>query len=405
MSIHRAAMLAVVLVSVSLVGCDRDSGRAGGGGGSGGGGPPKPPPVPVAVATATRADVPIALRTIGSVESKARVVLRPQVAGRIVELAAEEGTDVQAGQVLVRLDPRPFEAVIAEAEANLARGRAEALDANQLAERTKTAALASAISARESEAAKARAMAADAQVQSYQALLDTAKLNLMYCTVSAPFAGRLGSFLVKPGSIVKENDTDLVELSQIDPIEVAFSIPEENIPAVRLALVRGAPVVEVAPAGTALGEAPAIGELTFVDNKVDPATGSIRLKAAFANADRRLWPGQFANVRMILGQDDDAVMVPEAAVQVTQSGPAVFVVGADKTVELRVVAVRRTVDGMSVIEHGIEEGETVVTDGQLRLAVGSSVVFKSAGGSTQGSAGAADGKAQIAEQDGKGTTR
>lgn len=404
MIIHRAAMLAVVLVSVGLGGCDRDSGRAGGGSKGGGvGGPPKPPPVPVAVTTATRADVPIALRTIGSVESKARVVLRPQVAGRIVELAAEEGTNVQAGQVLVRLDPRPFEAVIAEAEANLARGRAEALDANQLAERTKTAALASAISARESEAAMARAMAADAQVQSYQALLDTAKLNLMYCTVSAPFAGRLGSFLVKPGSIVKENDTDLVELSQVDPIEVAFSIPEENIPAVRMALVRGAPVVEVAPAGTAAGEAPARGELTFVDNKVDPATGSIRLKAAFANADLRLWPGQFANVRMILGQDDDAVMVPAEAVQVTQSGPAVFVVGAEKTVELRVVDVRRTVDGMSVIASGIEEGETVVTEGQLRLAVGSSVVFKGAAGSR--ASGAGESKTQVAEQDGKGKTR
>lgn len=364
--------LLLALIGALLAGCDRDSGLAAKGGAA------PVPPVPVSVATATRASVPIALRTIGSVESKARVVLRPQVAGRIIELAAEEGTDVRQGQPLVRLDPRPFEAAIAEAEANLSRGRAEALDANQLAERTKTAALASAISARETEAAAARAQAADAQVQSYQALLDTAKLNLTYCTISAPFAGRLGSFMLKPGAIVKENDTDLVELSQIDPIEVAFSIPEENIPAVRRALEGGVPTVEVVPAGAAEGDAPVVGKLTFVDNKVDPATGSIRLKASFANADRRLWPGQFVNARVILGRDDDAVMVPEGAVQITQSGTAVFVVGDDKSVELRPVVVRRQVDGMSVLEGGIEEGETVVTDGQLRLAVGSVVVFKSA---------------------------
>lgn len=370
MKTQRALLLA--LIGTLLAGCDRDSGAAAKGGAA------PVPPVPVSVAVATRASVPIALRTIGSVESKARVVLRPQVAGRIIELAAEEGTDVREGQPLVRLDPRPFEAAIAEAEANLARGRAEALDANQLAERTKTAALASAISARETEAAAARAQAADAQVQSYQALLDTAKLNLTYCTISAPFAGRLGSFMLKQGAIVKENDTDLVELSQIDPIEVAFSIPEENIPAVRRALEGGAPMVEVMPAGAAEGDAPVVGKLTFVDNKVDPATGSIRLKASFANADRRLWPGQFVNARVILGRDDDAVMVPEGAVQMTQSGTSVFVVGDDKSVELRPVIVRRQVDGMSVLEGGIEEGETVVTDGQLRLAVGSVVVFKSA---------------------------
>ena len=166
MKTQRALLLA--LIGTLLAGCDRDSGAAAKGRAA------PVPPVPVSVATATRASVPIALRTIGSVESKARVVLRPQVAGRIIELAAEEGTDVREGQPLVRLDPRPFEAAIAEAEANLARGRAEALDANQLAERTKTAALASAISARETEAAAARAQAADAQVQSYQALLDTA---------------------------------------------------------------------------------------------------------------------------------------------------------------------------------------------------------------------------------------
>ena len=370
MKTQRALLLA--LIGTLLAGCDRDSGAAAKGRAA------PVPPVPVSVATATRASVPIALRTIGSVESKARVVLRPQVAGRIIELAAEEGTDVREGQPLVRLDPRPFEAAIAEAEANLARGRAEALDANQLAERTKTAALASAISARETEAAAARAQAADAQVQSYQALLDTAQLNLTYCTISAPFAGRLGSFMLKQGAIVKENDTDLVELSQIDPIEVAFSIPEENIPAVRRALEGGAPMVEVMPAGAAEGDAPVVGKLTFVDNKVDPATGSIRLKASFANADRRLWPGQFVNARVILGRDDDAVMVPEGAVQMTQSGTSVFVVGDDKSVELRPVIVRRQVDGMSVLEGGIEEGETVVTDGQLRLAVGSVVVFKSA---------------------------
>ncbi len=331
-------------------------------------------PVPVSAAAASNADVPIVIRAIGSVEPKARVMLRPQVAGRIIELPVEEGTNVTQGQVLVRLDPRPYEAALAQAQANVARSIALADDAHRLAERTSNAAYSAAISQHESESARAQAAAADAQTLASKAEVQTAELNLAYCTIAAPFSGRLGSFLVKPGSIVKENEADLVELAQIDPIEVSFAVPEENIPAIHDAMDKGQLKAEALPSGDPAP--PAVGLLTFVDNRVDAATGTIRLKATYANSSRRLWPGQFANVSLLLGLEKGRVVVPESAVQTTQSGAAVFVIKPDQTAELRQVTVGRTVEGRSVIEQGLVEGDMVVTEGQLRLKNGSTVQVK-----------------------------
>lgn len=359
-------MASGALAAAGLSGACKPEASAGKSGGT-------PPPVPVTVGSAVKADAPIVLRTIGTAESRARVMLRPQVAGRIAELAVQEGTDVEAGQVLLRVDSRPFEAALRGAEANLARSKALASDAHRLLASTQGARASGAMSARESEEAQAKSDAADADVMANQSEVETARLNLAYCTVSAPFAGRLGQFLVKPGSIVKANEADLVELAQTDPIEVGFSVPEQSIPAVREGKAAGPMRIEALASGETSA---AVGELTFVDNKVDTTTGTIRLKGTFPNAARRLWPGQFVNVSLTLGTEAGCVLVPESAVQPTQAGLAVFVVKPDKTVELRVVAVRRTAEGRSVIERGIEAGETVVTDGQLRLVPGSSVTIK-----------------------------
>jgi multidrug efflux system membrane fusion protein len=357
---------ALILAVMSFFGCsktDQAASKA-----------PAPPAVPVEVATAAQSDAPVLIRTIGSVQAQASVTLRPQVAGRVAEILGEEGAEVQAGQVLLRLDPAWFEAARRQAEADLTQSRAMAADAHNLAERNKSALASAALSQRESEQTEARAQAADADVLAKQAALETAKLNTAYCTITAPFGGRLGQFQVKPGAIVKENEANLVDLNQIDPIEVAFAVPEQRLPAIREAAAKAPLRVEVLPSGETGG--PVAGELTFVDNKVDTSTGTIRLKATFKNADRRLWPGRFANVTLILGRETDCIMIPDRAVQSTQNGPSVFVVKSDQTVELRPISIRRSVDGQTIVEKGIASGDTVVTDGQLRLAPGASVQIK-----------------------------
>lgn len=335
-----------------------------------------PPPVPVTVATATQSDVAVLIRTIGSAQAKATVMLKPQVAGRVAEVVAQEGTEVKAGQLLVKLDEAWFRAAIQQKEADLAQSRAMAADAHNLEERNRTALAASALSQREFEQTQARAAAADAEVAAKVADVETAKLNVAYCSISAPFAGRLGQFLVRPGAIVKENETDLVEINQVDPIEVAFSIPEQRLPAIREAMSKsGSPLrVEAIASGDSSG--PVAGELSFVDAKVDANTGTIKLKATFPNRSHLLWPGRFANITLVLGTERASVQVPESAIQTTQSGSAVFIVKADQTVELRPVTVRRTSDGMSIIEKGIAAGDVVVTDGQLRLGNGAGVQIK-----------------------------
>lgn len=336
------------------------------------------PPVPVSVATATQSDAPILIRTIGSAQAKATVLLKPQVAGRVAEVLAAEGTEVKLGQPLLRLDEALFRAAVQQKEADLAQGRAMSLDAHNLEDRNKSALASAALSQREYEQTQARAAAADADVAAKQADVETAKLNLAYCNIAAPFAGRLGQFLVKTGTIVKENETELVEINQIDPIEVAFSIPEQRLPAIREALSKGGgPLrVDVVPSGDSAG--PIAGEMSFIDSKVDANTGTIKLKATFQNQAHRLWPGRFANVTLYLGVEQASVQIPDSAVQPTQDGNAVFVVTANKTVELRPVTVRRSVDGQSIIDHGIAAGDVVVTDGQLRLGPGATVQIKTA---------------------------
>jgi multidrug efflux system membrane fusion protein len=364
---HSLALTSATLLSLSLAACNRTEQPKGP--------PPPPPPVPVSVAKAQERDMPVQLRSVGNVESISAVTIRPQVAGQLIETPVAEGTDVNAGDVIARIDPRPFQAALREAEATLAMNQATATDERRAAEQLRAAFNNRAVAIREVEAAEAKATAAEAKVLQDQAAIETARLNLSYCTIAAPFGGRLGAFRAKPGTILKQNETDLVDLTQLAPIDVAFSIREQDLPAVRAAMAAGTVPVEAAIAGD---PAPVQGQLSFLDNRVDATTGAVRLKARFENAERRLWPGQYVNAVITLGIDKGVVVVPSTAITASQRGQSVFIIKPDQTAEMRTVTVRRAVDGATVVESGVTAGETVVTDGQLRLVNGARVAARDA---------------------------
>jgi len=327
--------------------------------------------VPVTVATAVRKDVPVKLTAIARVEPYATVTVKPQVSGQLVEVHFQEGQDVRAGDLLFRLDARPYEAAVRQAEANLERDRALALDAAAEAAWKAGLLRQNAASQREYEQSQATADSRRATVEADEALLEKARLDLEYCTIRAPIDGRTGDNLADPGNVVKANETALVVINQINPIYVAFAVPEQFLLRIQEAQ-KGGPLVVEAFFPHDPGP-PERGVLTFVDNKVDSATGTILLKGTFANAERRLWPGQFVNAELTLATRVGALVIPAPAVQTGQRGQYVFVVRDDLTVESRPVRVAFTLDTETVIDDGLRPGERVVTDGQLRLVPGARV--------------------------------
>lgn len=330
--------------------------------------------VPVTVATARLDDFPIELRAIGSVESPWTVEIRPQVEGAIEAVHFREGQDVAVGQLLFSIDPRPYQAALAVAEANLAKDRVQAANAEK--EQKRAADLFAqgviAVDAFDRVGANARALAAGLLAD--EAAVQNAKLRLDYCSIRSPLAGRTGSIMVKAGNLVRALDTTtLVSIHQMDPIHVFFSVPE-----VRLAQIRKAGTLEVVARRRGEEADPARGSLSFVDHEIDRATGNVKLKARFANALRKLWPGQFVDVMMVLDVRRSAILVPTPAVQDGQTGPFIFVVKADKTAEVRPVTTGPSRNGETLVEKGIEPGETVVVDGQVRLTIGARVEAKPA---------------------------
>ncbi len=326
---------------------------------------------PVSVAKVQRRDVPLRLHAVGMVVSPASVVLKPQVEGRVVGVRFDEGDDVKAGDVLVVLDDRPARSAVQLAEASLARDQATAADAALEVEQMASVKDARAVSERAQQQAHASADAARAVVAADQAMLETARLKLDYCTLRAPFDGRTGLLGVRVGSVVKANETELLTISQVVPIRASFAVPQDRLPEIR-AQQRQAPLAAVATPG---GGAAVNGTLSFIDNAVDSSTGTIRLMATFANADRALWPGQYVDIALELSTDVGALVVPARAVQTGQQGDFVFVVRDDGTVTLRAVTVQRTAGADTLLAEGVTEGETVVTDGQLRLVDGAAVSF------------------------------
>ncbi len=330
-----------------------------------------PPATPVQTALAVARDVPIELVAVGHVEPLADVTLKAQIGGQLKDAHFREGDEVKAGDLLVTIDPRPYQIALEKARADVDALKASAADAEAMAKQMDEALTQRAASQRSVDEARAHASALRASEAAAEAEVRSAELSLEYCTLKSPIDGRTGTLLVKPGNIVKANETELVSIQQMDPIQVGFAVPEQELGAVLAAHRKGAVRVRAAIPNATGGEL--VGELAFIDNQVDHSTGTIRLRGKFANADRRLWPGQFVQVTLELGLLPNAIVVPATAVQSSQSGSIVYVVKADHTVELRPVEVARTLEHDVVVGRGISVGDPVVTAGQLRLVPGAKV--------------------------------
>jgi multidrug efflux system membrane fusion protein len=431
------AALLVCAQAVTAAGCSGDKAEPKA--------PPPRPPVPVAVAPVERKTMPLQIQAIGSVEAYAVVSVRAQVGGELMRAHIKEGQEVKKGDLLFTIDPRVYEAAVAQAEANLAKDRGQVQQARAAVERdqsrvsqaranmlkdqaqaknaevqerryydllqrgliaqeqydglrTASESLAATVHADEADvksaeetvrADEAAVRSAEQTVRADEATVDNAKLQLGYTTIRSPIDGRAGSLMLNEGNIVRSGgttDSTLIVINQVRPIYVSFTVPQQQLPAVRRYMAEGKLVVDASPAGE---PRPVKGVVTFVDNTVDATTGTIRLKATFANDENRLWPGQFVNVALTLATQADALVIPSQAVQAGQQGQAyVFVVKADSTVDNRPVGVARTQGSESIIAKGLEAGENVVIDGQARLVAGAKVEVRGRGPRTGGSADA-----------------
>jgi membrane fusion protein, multidrug efflux system len=375
---------AAVLLPVLAAGCSRAKA-----------GPHAMPPVPVVVSTAVQRSAPEVVSANGSVEPLQTVSVESQVGGILERVEFHEGDEVKAGQVLFRIDPRPYQAAAAQAEAALARDSVQAQNSLQDAERYARLAKQDYVTQSQADQAAATAASRAATVKADSAALANARLNLSYTVIRAPITGRTGSLLVHPGNLVKANASPLVVINQIQPILVRFAVPGAVLPAVQKYGGQdgdGLKVLATPGAGSTDEE----GQLTFVDNAVDSTTGTVMLKARFANRDRVLWPGEYVAVRLQLYVQPDALVIPSQAVITQQDGSYVFVVDSAGRAHRRKVSLDRALDDHVIIAQGLAPGETVVVDGQSRLSEGATVDIKrpetasgTGGSGTAGSAAAA----------------
>lgn len=330
--------------------------------------------VPVTVARVEQKTVPLEIHAIGNVQPSSTVSVRALVGGELTRVWFKEGEDVRTGQMLFSIDPRPYQAALQQVQANLARDEAQRRNAESQAARYAELVKKDYVAKEDYEKVAASAESARAVVAADRAAADNARLQLSYCEIRSPIDGRTGSLMLRAGNVVKANDTTpLVVINTIEPVFVQFAIPESSLAEIRARASKSFGVDALPQAG---GAPIAHGTLTFIDNTIDASTGTINLKATFANRDRALWPGQFVNVAMILSKRAGAVVVPARAVQTGQQGPYVYVVKPGNSVEIRPVAVFRTIGGETIIDKGVSPGETVVTDGQLRLTPKSKVEIK-----------------------------
>jgi multidrug efflux system membrane fusion protein len=333
------------------------------------------PAAPVVVALAEQRDVPVQITAIGNVESYQTVQIRSQVNGQIQSIFFKEGQDVRKGQLLFQLDKRPFQADLEKAIGTLQHDEAQAANSRLQAERYNTLEAQGVASKEQADQVRAQAKADASAVYADKAAVDAARVQLQYTDITAPIDARTGALLINVGNLVKANDTPfLVQLNQITPIYTTFSIPETQLDAVRKAAA-GKLKVLAYPKGQTSN--PAEGKLTFIDNGVDMQTGTVKLKATFANKDRRLWPGQYVDVVLNLSTRKNAILVPTKAIQTGQQGQYVYVVNAQSTAESRAVETNGTYQGSTVISAGVSPGEKVVVDGQLRVAPNAKVVVQS----------------------------
>ncbi|MFZ3116650.1 MAG: efflux RND transporter periplasmic adaptor subunit [Syntrophales bacterium] len=337
--------------------------------------PPPKPPAPVTVAYASERNVPVQLTAIGNVEAIETIQIKSQLVGVLHKVHFREGRDVAKGALLFTIDPRPYEAQVKQAEANLARDKAQLAYAVEQAGRYGELFKKGYVAKEQEEQYRTNAATLEAVGNADKAALDNARLQLQYCYIYAPLAGRTGNLNVNEGNLIKANaDTAMIVINQLRPIYVTFSLPEQNLEEVKKYLDQGKIAVEASISKD--DRLPERGVLTFVDNNVDSATGTIKLKGTFTNMNHKLWPGQFVSVLLTLTTRPHALLVPTSAIQTGQSGQFVFVVKSDNTVEFRPVFAGPTINEETVIDKGLNPGETVVTDGQMRLIPGAKVEIR-----------------------------
>jgi multidrug efflux system membrane fusion protein len=338
---------------------------------------PAPPGVPVQAATTKRADVPVLLRNIGQVQAFQSVLIRARVDGTLDKVLFNEGQDVKAGQVIAQIDPRPYAAALAQAQAKKAADEANLANAERDLQRYSSLASSSFASRQQVDTQLALVAQTQANIKGDDAAIDSAKLNLDFTNIASPIDGRTGLRLVDAGNLIHATDTTgIVTITQIRPIAVIFTLPQDNLPQIQSAMATDKLTVLAFTADdkTQL----ASGYLLTTDNTIDPSTGTIRLKAVFANAESRLWPGQFVNVRLQLGTLKNVLTVPSAAVQRGPSGLYVYVVKPDGTAGVQPVDVQQDDGQVAVIAKGLDDNVQVVTSGQSRLQNGTRVAVAAA---------------------------
>lgn len=332
------------------------------------------PPTPVEVDAAQTRNMPVEMKAIGAVEPIASVQLKSKVQGEILQVHFADGAPIKAGDPLFSIDPRTFQAALKRAQANLSIAQSVAANATEQAQRYTTLINRGVASKEQTSQFLSTAESQKSELAARQADVDEAQLSVEWSQVQAPISGRIGAALLKAGNIAQPNVDTLAVINQMQPIYVAFSLPENSLTDIRAWMNKTKPTVSAynPDSGSLLGT----GELTFVDNAVDRASGMITFKATFPNSDESLWPGQFVDVTVKLAEEPDAVVIPSTAITEGQQGAQVFVVTGD-TATLRKVTVERTVAGLSIIKDGLLPGELVITTGQLRVTSGGKVTVKS----------------------------
>ena len=330
---------------------------------------------PVSAAKVVSRAVPVTLGTIGTVQAKATVAIKSRVDGQLLKAFFSEGQTVRKGDPLFALDPAPLQAQLHQAEAFLARDRAQLENARLDLERYQTLSTKGIATQQKLDETRAAVNALEATIRADQAAIEAARLQLSFTSIVSPIDGRAGKILIDPGNLIKANDTNpLVVINQIRPINVSFSLPERHLPEITRRMAEAPLAVEARLPNLALP--PAKGALTFINNAVNVTTGTIELKATFDNTDQRLVPGQFVDVVLTVSVLPDALVIPAQALQTGQTGTYVFVVRPDHTVEMRPTAVRTLDDGQMIVESGLKAGELVDTEGQMRLTPGAKVSMK-----------------------------
>ena len=365
----------ISLISLlALAGCTDSNGAAQTSGGSGAlERAAEKSAVPVVISKVERSSFPVELRAIGTGQAFKTVSVESQVAGIVKGVHYRQGQLIHQGDLLITLDKSPFLAALAQAEAALARDKAQAQLSHAELERYSELDKQGIISKQQYEQSLATSRAMQATVQADEAAIQTEKIQLAYCSIYAPITGVAGAQLVYPGATVKANDLPvLVVINQVSPIYVDFAVPQQYLGSIKSFMARSPLRVEATPPGDSVVEK---GVLTFVNNTVDTATGTIHLLASFPNTDGRLWPGQYSNVLLRLNKEENVLVIPSQAVQTGQQGDYVFVTKPDMTVAVRQVKVGRSVNNQTQVAQGLSEGDTVVIDGQVRLVPGTKVYF------------------------------